>query len=592
MKSIRFFLLPLMLIAMSAVQAQNVTITVSGHVTDIQNQQPITGHQVFVTLYGDSINTFGSVDSVWTDLSGFYSVEVSSNFVQGTALVLSASTFDCQYMLQSQFFTYTGGTGSFTADFAICNDSVNPPAGCSNYIAVTGVQGLTVSFAGYLENQQQAFYTWEFGDGVSATGQFPVHAYASQGIYTVTLFTVSADSCTDFSQYTLILQDSLPSGCENYFTYSATGTPLEISFLGYTMSQYPASYSWDFSDPASGSANTSSLQNPFHTFTAAGDFAVTLTTVDSLNCSYTSTYLVTVSQGNPGDLAIFGFVNAGNSFLDYGTATLFGPDSLGMYTVLQVTTIDSGGYYGFYNLGEGNYLVQASPSAGSVYYNLYLPTYYGDVFLWEEAEPIVLGIPQNPYIINLAGYDSIGYGNGVINGQLISGGKAVSPSQQEVLLLSEADEPVKLTYTDEQGNFSFTSLPAGLYKVNPVITGFTTYPALVGINGTSAPVSVVMVINGQTITGMHDDKPAFSALSMYPNPVSSQLNIAVEALAGTEVMLRVMDASGRVILSKQSLAQSGEARISLDVSNLEPGIYYVQMTGNNGLMTTGRFVKN
>ena len=38
----------------------------------------------------------------------------------------------------------------------------------------------------------------------------------------------------------------------------------------------PTSWSWDFGDPTSGSLNTSSEQNPTHTFTSAGDFTVKL----------------------------------------------------------------------------------------------------------------------------------------------------------------------------------------------------------------------------------------------------------------------------------------------------------------------------
>ena len=40
---------------------------------------------------------------------------------------------------------------------------------------------------------------------------------------------------------------------------------------------YEDHWTWDFGDPASGAANTSSQQNPSHTFTAAGNFSVKLT---------------------------------------------------------------------------------------------------------------------------------------------------------------------------------------------------------------------------------------------------------------------------------------------------------------------------
>lgn len=48
-----------------------------------------------------------------------------------------------------------------------------------------------------------------------------------------------------------------------------------------------ASVYWQFGDPASGAANTSSLTNPVHTFSAPGSYRVQLVTVSSLGCTDT-----------------------------------------------------------------------------------------------------------------------------------------------------------------------------------------------------------------------------------------------------------------------------------------------------------------
>ena len=40
-------------------------------------------------------------------------------------------------------------------------------------------------------------------------------------------------------------------------------------------------WSWDFGDPASGAANTSSLQNPSHTYSSVGSYTVTLTATNA-----------------------------------------------------------------------------------------------------------------------------------------------------------------------------------------------------------------------------------------------------------------------------------------------------------------------
>ena len=44
-------------------------------------------------------------------------------------------------------------------------------------------------------------------------------------------------------------------------------------------------YSWNFGDPASGSNNTSTLEDPTHVFSSCGTYTVTLTVTDSNGCS-------------------------------------------------------------------------------------------------------------------------------------------------------------------------------------------------------------------------------------------------------------------------------------------------------------------
>jgi len=53
-----------------------------------------------------------------------------------------------------------------------------------------------------------------------------------------------------------------------------TSTPVNFTD---TSTPTPTSWAWDFGDPASGGANTSNVQNPTHTYGAAGQYTVTLT---------------------------------------------------------------------------------------------------------------------------------------------------------------------------------------------------------------------------------------------------------------------------------------------------------------------------
>ncbi|HTY43156.1 MAG TPA: PKD domain-containing protein [Thermoanaerobaculia bacterium] len=69
------------------------------------------------------------------------------------------------------------------------------------------------------------------------------------------------------------------------------------SFLD-TSSNNPTSWLWNFGDPSSGAANTSTLQNPTHVFATAGDYTVTLTATNAAGSDVFQDTL-TVAPGVP-----------------------------------------------------------------------------------------------------------------------------------------------------------------------------------------------------------------------------------------------------------------------------------------------------
>jgi PKD repeat protein len=123
---------------------------------------------------------------------------------------------------------------------------------------------------------------WDFGDGNTSTLQNPTHTYLASGAYTVCLTVVgvnaNGEQCKD--RYCIDIKvegcgDPQPckvgakfdvkiDQCTVYFTdFSASGAGTTIT-----------NWYWDFGD-----GNTSTLQNPVHTYTAAGAYVVCLTVV-------------------------------------------------------------------------------------------------------------------------------------------------------------------------------------------------------------------------------------------------------------------------------------------------------------------------
>ena len=123
-------------------------------------------------------------------------------------------------------------------------------------------------------------YTWEFGDGNSATGEMPTHTYAEAGDFEVTLvvddkFAIPVSSVTSAS--ISLPQANLAPVADPGGPYAAAPGQ-DIIFDGSGSADPNGdtlSYSWDFGDNT-----TDSGVSPTHAYTAAGNYTVTLTVSD------------------------------------------------------------------------------------------------------------------------------------------------------------------------------------------------------------------------------------------------------------------------------------------------------------------------
>ena len=112
-----------------------------------------------------------------------------------------------------------------------------------------------------------------------------------------------------------------------------------------TSTNSPASWDWDFGDPASGSANSSTLRSPTHTFTNAGTYVVTLVATNELG-SDDVTKQVTVSTSGP-PVASFSFA----------------PSSPSVGQSVQFTDTSSGGPTArSWDFGDGTFSSATNPT--------------------------------------------------------------------------------------------------------------------------------------------------------------------------------------------------------------------------------------
>ena len=138
-------------------------------------------------------------------------------------------------------------------------------------------------------------YTWSFPGGTpsTATGIGPFNVtYANYGVYNATLTVTDANGCTaTFTRSSYIHVQQITG---SFTATNRSGCPPKTTvFSSPSTTTIPGesiiSWSWNFGDPSTGAANTSTLQNPTHTYNATGCYSITLIVTSTTGCLDTIT---------------------------------------------------------------------------------------------------------------------------------------------------------------------------------------------------------------------------------------------------------------------------------------------------------------
>ncbi|MDX2248150.1 MAG: PKD domain-containing protein [Bacteroidia bacterium] len=470
--------------------------------------------------------------------------------------------------------------------------------GCQAGFVATNLQSTVVSFTNLSSGSNPVnplFYSWSFGDGGSSSQMNPVHAYNAAGNYTVCLYIYDSSGCADSTCQAITVGNS-GSNCQANFAWSSNALGL-YSFTNLSTGGSPASplsYFWDFGD-----STFSTLQNPTHTFVTPGPWSVCLTVYDSLgNC--TSTYCQLILGQNTGAYSVSGWVFADSSTMIYdGVAYLIVHDSLnGTLTAIDTVNILQS-FYHFANVTPGTYLVKAALLPTSPDYAAYLPTYLGDELFWSNAtSTIVTNINLfNPPILLVQGTNPGGPG---FIGGLISQGANKGPgdplSDISVLLMHNDGSPSGHAVTDANGEFSFSNLAYGTYKVHVEVAGKHSDEWTVVIGGTSATFETANFEVGSTqihavgATAI-DRFAAGEVLAIFPVPASETLNVNLSFSAPVNLRLSLVNIMGQTVTTQTEGRIVGTQEISLDVRNLSPGTYLLRIQADEQVITRRVVVK-
>ena len=182
------------------------------------------------------------------------------------------------------------------------NVSNPPPPLATNYTFSPSSPsvGQTITFTGSASGGISPYtFKWNFGDGVTGSGNPASHSFSSSGSFTVQL-SVTDSSGTTASTTQTVTVNPAPLSTSFSFSPASPTTGQTINFLGSaTGGVSPYSFDWLFGDGASSTGNSVS-----HSYVTSGNFTVRLLATDSAGANATASHTIAVTQPAPPDFTV------------------------------------------------------------------------------------------------------------------------------------------------------------------------------------------------------------------------------------------------------------------------------------------------
>lgn len=356
-------------------------------------------------------------------------------------------------------------------------------------------------------------YAWDFGDGNTSTTLSPAHTYATTGTYTVCL--ISTNACgSDTSCQTINVTCPAPVAS---FSYTAIG--VTANFTNNTAGT--TSWQWDFGD-----GQTSTQQNPTHTYANQGSYTVCLIASGSCGADTTCGVVTVCIQPNAS------FLNSGN----------------GLH--VSFNNITSGATSYTWDFGDG------SPVS-----TLQSPTH-----TFPAAGFYLVCL----YATNNCASDSL-----CVTIEVCEPAAAAFSFSTNQLAATFTNQTVgtQVTYSWSfgDGNTSTQASPSHTYAANG------TYNVCLIASDSCASDTLCQSV---TVGTVGIEGGLASGLSVYPNPTQDALTVSFELPQAIDGKLIVMDATGRTVW--EMVVSSGSQSVRIDLGNLPKGMYFIRLATDEG----------
>lgn len=319
----------------------------------VENPLPVPSFITSPTCLGDS--------SVFTNTSTIASGNIMSydwNFGDGSNITALNPTHEYtapgNYQVTLNLTSGNGCTANVTNQVTINSlPQVNFTSNTVCYGSATQFGDLSTVSNGTIN-----YWHWNFGDGDTSTTASPAHNFANAGYYDVTLVAGSATGCVD----SMTLNVTVNPSPEALFSANEVclGEPTVFTDASSIINGVIDVYDWNFGD-----GNTSSLQNPTHTYANPGTYNVSLRVVSDMACddvmnmalrvnpkpaaTFTTPSVCVYNAASFNSQSIITTGNINNWYWNFGDNTssndsiaLHNYAAPGSYTVALVVTSDKG----------------------------------------------------------------------------------------------------------------------------------------------------------------------------------------------------------------------------------------------------------
>ena len=120
-----------------------------------------------------------------------------------------------------------------------------------------------------------------------------------------------------------------------------------------------------------------------------------------------------------------------------------------------------------------------------------------------------------------------------------------------------------------------------IFSFDPIYNNYSVLYNLDRVTTGAAPLGGALSLANGGVTDILTPKNNTS-LSVYPVPAHNTVTVNIESTTGDAPLLTLTDVDGRTIWGPRTQSVTGNAQIQLDLSTLEAGVYFLQVTtGDN-----------